>query len=647
MAIDIAKLVKKMRKANQENDGSGGSGGGNGGGGSGGGNVKYVMPPNSEDLDVKDVDGDEPVKEIEREKIIDRRGGGQRKTEEFDDDEMKIESSDRKKIELIREKEPGEWIRDDHMVDDDDETQRDIEISYPVIPNDPDPDERVFASVTISYDEEKNSLIYRVHEPELTERNEKILDRIENILKEQLDVRFDQLKHEEAKEYMREEVRKLLDNRNFGLSPDDKEIIQYYAYRNFVGLEKLEPIMKDPRVEDISCDGVNIPIYVYHRNPDVSSVQSNVYWETDEEMDAFVRKLAQRCGKTISMSNPLLDGALPDGSRVQATLGVDIARRGTNFTIRRFTDEPLTPVHLMESGSISPRILAYLWLCVENGKSILISGATASGKTTLLNALSLFIKPEMKVVSIEDTPELRLPHPNWVPEVSRSGFGSGEDSKGEVTMEDLLEESLRQRPDYIIVGEVRGEEAYILFQQIATGHPGMSTIHASNIQKVMDRLTTKPIDLPPSLIENLDVIIFPKRTRRQGDYVRRVGSIYEFDKYDKESQRPAVNKVFEWDAKEDVFINKNNSFILRDIVEDHGISVEKIQEEMMRRKRILQWLFQQEIKHYEEVGDIITTFYTDPSRILSRVETEVTWDEDEGEEAKEGEQDFDEDIFEV
>lgn len=610
MALDISKLVRKVKKSEEkkkeeeekkrreESE------------------TRYVMPPPPEEIE------DERRKEGYR-----RRDYYQRREEDREEEEEKedfeLEDTRKEKIKLIKDKEPGEWIREKTLAEEDQKDKEDIDVSYPLIPNNPDPNERVFASVHITYDERGDSLIYNVSEPNLSPQNEEILGRVENILKEKIDVNFDQLDRSEAEDYMREKVREILNERNFGISQNEKEIIEYYAYRNFVGLGKLEPIMNDKNVEDISCDGVNIPVYVYHRNPDISSVKSNVYWETDDNMDSFVRKLAQRCGKSISMANPLLDGALPDGSRVQATLGTDIARRGTNFTIRRFTDEPLTPVHLMESGSIDARMLAYLWICVENGKSMLISGATASGKTTLLNALSLFIRPELKVVSIEDTPELRLPHPNWVPEVSRGGFGSGELSTGEVTMDDLLKESLRQRPDYIIVGEVRGEEAYVLFQQIATGHPGMSTIHASNIQKVMDRLTTKPIDLPPSLIENLDLIIFPKRTRRQGIYVRRVGSIYEFEKYDKKAERPIVNRIFTWDAKEDVFRNENDSFLLNEIVDDHGISPDDIQEEMLRRKKILQWMYEKNIKHYEKVGEIISTFYTDPQKILSRVQEEI------------------------
>jgi flagellar protein FlaI len=276
----------------------------------------------------------------------------------------------------------------------------------------------------------------------------------------------------------------------------------------------------------------------------------------------------------------------------------------------------------MEYGTLDSQMLAYLWMAVEHGKSILVAGATAAGKTTLLNSISLFIRPELKIVSIEDTPELRLPHPNWVPETAREGFGFGEQQTGSVSLDDLLKESLRQRPDYIIVGEVRGEEAYILFQQIATGHPGMATLHASSMEKIMDRLTTKPIDLPPSLIENLDLIVFAKRTRRQGTYLRRVDSIYEFEGYDKESDQPLVNRLFKWQAANDDFGSASGSSILAEIAEEQGVEIREVQEELMRRKKILEWMQEQGIKHYKDVGRIISTYYHHPSQIMERLEAE-------------------------
>ncbi|MDY6769483.1 MAG: ATPase, T2SS/T4P/T4SS family [Candidatus Nanohaloarchaea archaeon] len=502
--------------------------------------------------------------------------------------------------------------------EDEEEPEEEIDLRYPLIPSEPDEDEPVYAWAHVYYDDEKGKMVYRVNEPDLSERNRRVLETIEDRLKEKVDVDFGEMKREEAKEYLREKIDEVLRGRDFNLDEETREVIQYYAYRNFIGLGKIEPLMNDKYIEDISCDGVGIPVYVYHRNPDIASVETNLQFDDDDELDAFVRKLAQRCGRSVSMAEPLVDGSLPDGSRVQATLATDIARRGSNFTIRRFTEEPLTPVDIMDFGTIDAQMLAYLWIAIENGRSILIAGPTASGKTTLLNALSLFIPPELKIVSIEDTPELRLPHPNWVPEVARSGFGFQEAEGGEVTLDDLLEESLRQRPDYIIVGEVRGEEAYILFQQIATGHPGMSTVHASSLDKVMDRLTTKPINLPPSLIENLDIIVFIKRVRRQGTYVRRIDAVYELEDFDPQTEQPIVNKLFEWDAATDAFQNISDSSLLFDIADDRGIAPRKLQSEMVRRQEVVEWMAEQGIDHYEDVGRVAADYYRDPETVLER-----------------------------
>lgn len=619
MGIDLKKLAKKMQKAQEARDTEAEQA------------TEQRQVPSH--ITVKgDIDAEGAVKaESEvpatRPAPRDTEGAQEQAVSKEKEGEDLAQDSESSKVALEPSfDESSGWIEKSNEQDDEEEVskqeKKQINERYPLIPSEPDQNERVYASANIYYDEGADELVYELTEPDLPASLEQVLDDVEELLKQQIDVDFGQMKDEEAREYLQNQVREILDSHGFGLTQDQRGVIQYYAYRNFVGLERLEPLMQDENIEDISCDGTNVPIYVYHRNADIGSVKSNVVFEDDDILDAFVRKLAQRCGRSISMANPLLDGSLPDGSRVQATLGTDIARRGTNFTIRRFTDEPLTPVHLMEYGSVDAEMFAYLWLCVENGLSILVAGATAAGKTTLLNSLSLFIRPELKVVSIEDTPELRLPHPNWVPEVAREGFGFGEHDTGQVTLDDLLKESLRQRPDYIIVGEVRGEEAYILFQQIATGHPGMSTIHASSMEKIMDRLTTKPIDLPPSLIENLDLLLFAKRTRRKGSYIRRVDSIYEFIRYDKDQGRPVVNKVFDWQARDDTF-DTNKSTILSEIAESHGRTVKEVQEEVVRRKKVLRWMKEHGIKHYEDVGRIISTYYHHPDRILERVEAEL------------------------
>ncbi|MDY6761472.1 MAG: type II/IV secretion system ATPase subunit [Candidatus Nanohaloarchaea archaeon] len=654
MTISMDKLIKRLQKASDESssrrrgsgganvqiggtggaaagEGEGGEGAGTGGssrgggrGGGGGGTGSVSMPQQSGGGGSEETDEERGRQVAEDMQAVERPGvtivaGDQLQQAEEQEEHERVGLSPEPFEEGGEAQYPWEEESEEETEDVEEEA---IDIRYPLIPSEPDEGEDVYAWAHIYYDDEKEKIIYKLNEPGLSDRNAEILRSIEDRLKEKVDVDFGEMKRGEARDYLRQKIDEVLESRQFNLDSETRGIIQYYAYRNFIGLGKIEPLMNDKYIEDISCDGVDIPVYVYHRNPDISSVETNIVFEDGDNLDAFVRKLAQRCGRSVSMAEPLVDGSLPDGSRVQATLATDIARRGSNFTIRRFTEEPLTPIDIMDFGTVNAQILAYLWLAIENGRSILIAGPTASGKTTLLNALSLFIPPDLKIVSIEDTPELRLPHPNWVPEVARSGFGFQEAEGGAVTLDDLLEESLRQRPDYIIVGEVRGEEAYILFQQIATGHPGMSTVHASSLDKVMDRLTTKPIDLPPSLIENLDIIVFIKRIRRQGTYVRRIDAVYELEDFDPNAEKPVVNKLFEWDAAADRFNNISDSSLLVDIAENRGVPARKLQNEVVRRQEIVEWMAEQGIDHYEKVGRIAGDYYRDPETVLDRIGTE-------------------------
>lgn len=500
------------------------------------------------------------------------------------------------------------------------ESLKEIRMSYVLYPQEYQFEEDVMAIAKIRYDEESEQLLYEVIEPDLNERLKKALQKIEEILKDVLEVSFEELRKEEAIEFLKKKILEIMKKYKISVSKTEEKIIKYYAYRDFIGFGKIEPLLQDPNIEDISCDGAEIPVYVYHRAPNIGSIKTNVVFNDKNELNSFVIKLAQRCGRSISVAQPLLDGTLPDGSRVQATLGTDIARRGSNFTIRKFSKEPITPIHLMDYGTLNSEMLAYFWLAVEHGKSILIAGATASGKTTLLNALSLFIKPESKIISIEDTAELRLPHSNWVPEVARSGFGFT--SGGEVTLDDLLKESLRQRPDYIIVGEVRGKEAYILFQQMATGHPGMSTIHASSIEKVIDRLITKPIELPPSLIENLDIIVFMKRIKYKNLYVRRIEKVIEIEGFGRWEEMPFINTIFEWNPINDSFEMVSKSSVLHRIAYETGLNKEAITTEFLNRKKVLEWMHSRKIRNYIKVGKILERYYHEPQALLKVINEE-------------------------
>jgi flagellar protein FlaI len=495
-------------------------------------------------------------------------------------------------------------------------------IIYPLIPLKPKKDETVFAYAKIFWDSKQNKNVYQVIEPELTEKLKGIMGKVKELLEQKLDVDLSKMKKTEASDYLNKQIEDIINYFGFKINFTEKQILRYYIERDFIGLGKIEPLFRDPQIEDISCDGVGIPIFVFHRNPNIGSIVTNVTYTDSDELDSFIIRLSQISGKSISIAQPLLDATLPDGSRLQATLGTDIARRGSNFTIRKFTEEPLTPVHLLNYGTIDTKSLAFLWLAVDFGRSILVSGGTASGKTSLLNVLSLFIRPEKKIVSIEDTAELRLPHPHWVPTVARTSI-SAEGRIGEVDMFALLRESFRQRPDYIIVGEVRGREAYILFQQIATGHPSLATIHAENIGRLMDRLTTAPISLPPPLIGSLDLIVFLSLARYKDKFVRRVTEILEMIEYDPKTKTPVVNQVFKWDPIDDKIKVMNKSIVLKKISDMTGLSEKELVEELKRRTAVLDWMREKNIIDYRDVHRIISMYYSYPGKVLAAIAGEV------------------------
>jgi flagellar protein FlaI len=503
------------------------------------------------------------------------------------------------------------------------EEEEKISLTYPLIPSKPKKDEPIFSYARIRFDPQLNRYVYQVIEPELTRKLRKILTKVKELLEQRLDIDFSKLKKIEAKEYLYNEATKLLEYFAGALTETEKKIIGYYIERDFIGLGKIEPLMNDPDIEDISCDGVNIPIFVFHRNPKLGSLITNIVFDNAEELDSFVIRLAQLCGKTISVASPLLNGSLPDGSRVQATLATDIARKGSNFTIRKFTEEPLTPAHLLNWGTIDVKTLAYLWIAVDYGSSVIVSGGTATGKTSLLNILSLFIRPEYKIVSIEDTPEIRLVgHPHWIPQVARTPIAEIGTHK-EIDMFTLLKESLRQRPDYIIVGEVRGKEAYVMFQQMAIGHPSLATIHADNLEKLLDRLTTPPIELPPSLIQNLDIVIFLTKSRYRGKFVRRVREVIEIVGFDIENKQPITNLLFQWNAHTDKIETVGKSVVLKKLLDKIGLKETQLKEELERRMLVLEWMKDRNMTNFKDVATLINLYYNYPERVIAGILGEI------------------------
>ncbi|MFB6085125.1 MAG: type II/IV secretion system ATPase subunit [Halorientalis sp.] len=398
------------------------------------------------------------------------------------------------------------------------------------------------------------------------------------------------------------------------LSEYQVEKLLYILKRNFIGFAKIDPIKHDINVEDISCDGYNSRVFVYHT--DYEQIISNVE-HGEEDLDDFVVKLAQRSGKGISKRQPQVDATLPDGSRAQLTLGREVSDHGTNYTIRQFKDVPFTPIDLINWNTFSLDEMAFLWLCIENNKSLIFAGGTASGKTTSLNAVSLFIPSSAKIVSIEDTREVELPQRNWVASVTRPSFG--EDDTGDVDEFDLLEAALRQRPDYIVMGEIRGEEGRTLFQVMSTGHTTYTTFHADSVGEVIKRFTTEPINVSKTLFTALDLVSIQTQTRTGGRKVRRNKTLTEINEYSAENDEINVRDVYQWQAETDTFIQMGQSNTLEEIKFDRGWDQEKLDEELFKRKVVLAYLINNGINTYQQVAATLQAFINDPDTILTLI----------------------------
>jgi flagellar protein FlaI len=476
---------------------------------------------------------------------------------------------------------------------------------------------RPYAYATIRWSAKENDMVYNVVEPLLHEDEKRILDKIKEGMIQTIDVSIQKITKEDGMlDFIEKHVQKLLKEYGFELSSGQYNRIMYYIYRDFIGLNEIEPLLEDPYIEDISCDGVDIPIFVVHRH--LGSIKTNLIYKDEKKLKEFVIKLAERSDRYISYADPLLDGSLPDGTRIQASLAGDVTTKGPTFSIRKFPERPMTPVNMIKLGTASAEMLAYLWLAVENEVNVLIAGGTATGKTTFLNALSLFIPPDKKIVSIEDTRELSLPHENWIPGVARLGF-IGTDV-GEVSMYDLLKESFRQNPDYLIVGEVRGEEANVMFQGMASGHASISTIHAGSIDDVIKRLITKPLSLPSSLVEALDLVIIMTHARSKGEFARRVKEIEEIGSGGEKQVSEFVSdiphkKSFIWNPAKDSYSFDKSAYLLEKISGDKGIPINKIKKEIAIREQILKKLVEKDVKEWKNVVNYFSLYSKDPDKV--------------------------------
>lgn len=457
------------------------------------------------------------------------------------------------------------------------------------------------------------------------EPDEKItLDLLMKIMMDEIRPPVKQEDIRDLKGYTYREIERIIDKykSRLNLVGARRYKILYYIERNLLGYGPVDPLMRDPNIEDISCNGVNIPIYVWHRK--YESIPTNIIFTDEDYLNEFVMKLVHMSGKHISVAFPIVDAMLPEKHRLAATFGREVSVKGPTFTVRKFREKPFSITELIKSNVLNPTMSAYLWVLIEHLKTLMIAGGTGAGKTTMLNAISLFIKPGMKIVTVEETPELNLPHSNWVQLTTRETYLVGQKKSGtNIELYDLVKLSLRYRPDYIVVGEVRGSEAFVLFQAMATGHGGLSTIHAETLDYAIKRLTSKPMNIPPTYMKLMNVFLHVSRivTRVEKGVVkvnRRATVIQEVDDFNK------YITIANWVPSSDTFnVDLSKSIHLKDIASKRGVDIEDIIEEIHRRTTVLSWMVYRDITDAWDVSRIVFNYYTDPATVYEKARSDL------------------------
>jgi len=474
-----------------------------------------------------------------------------------------------------------------------------------------------FAHVAIAQNPKTGEYKYILDELQLDPLERSVYQRILEILLAEIESPKEEIA--DPRKFFADEAKKIVDKYRISLGwlPDVSWYkILYHAERDLVGFGAIDPLMRDPNIEDISCDGVQKSVYIWHRN--YESLETNIQFESDEELDNIVVKLVHMAGKHVSSAFPIVDASLPGKHRLAVCYRREVTPFGTAFTIRKFREDPYSIIDLINIGTFSEEMAAYLWVCLENRSSIMVLGGTAAGKTTALNALACLIKPGSKIITIEETAELNLPHENWISFIARQSYGLGGNAIGEVALFDLVKTSMRHRPDILIVGEVRGQEAYVLFQALATGHGGMCTMHAENLDSALKRLTQKPMDISPAYLPLMNIIMSIQRVhliknneRRAFRRVLNVNEIADFQDY---------RGVFKWQPAEDEHTSSfDKSVMLSAISERNGLSKKELLEEINRRKNVLHWMKEQKIRSYKDVAAIIAEYYARPKQIYEKV----------------------------
>jgi flagellar protein FlaI len=467
-----------------------------------------------------------------------------------------------------------------------------------------------FSYAKILYDEKDSKFQYFVDEIKLNFDEEKIYKDMYTFVEQSLDS-LEPTKEEKFDVHLNDVIKK---HEGFFISNPvaSMEKVKYFLKKDIMGYGEIDALMHDPNIEDISCSGPNLPLYVWHRNYD--SISSNVSFESHQKLNSFVTRIVFKSGKHVSTAHPISDLALTGNHRISVLYQKEITPKGTSFTIRKFKEDPYTIIDLIEFGTIDLEIAAYLWMMVEAKMSIMIIGPTGSGKTTVLNAIAGLVSENDKLFSVEDVAEINLPHDNWFSLISRSGYGSNDE--GEIGLYELIKSGVRHRPDYIIVGEIRGSEAYVMFQAMATGHGGLCTMHADSLESASKRLQQKPMSIPPAYFSLMNCALVIKRVKDKSTKksMRRVISIEEI------SNDSTPNSVIQWNPKSDYFDHSlDASKNLKKISEHTGEEFDDIIKEHHKRTNILKWMSSNNIREHKAVTGMIRKYYNDPKSILKKI----------------------------